>query len=415
MGSHDYGSQTRTVRFYAPADAEVVNKIGLNIRKIGLYEGGYLTKVSDVSVTLSQIEVEIGDGSHQIRVETANTVTVTVAVATPYVILRWAYTGATLNYMDVMAVASGSIQANDVVVGKCNFTGSTLTGFDYSERSNPEVFERFCQVVPEQTASMYLRVRAGRVNFGSVNYDIVDQKTSVFAAPGSGSRIDLVYINSSGSIAIEAGVADASPSPPDYGNKLVLAEITIAAGQTTITTTSIKDVRSFLLAAPKTALLWSDMPNGVIVQTQYALQSTVVTTSASVPYDNTPPQLSEMVLVTQVTITPKQSTDILHISAVLCGGQCNGASATQVIAIFKDSETTPRAVAHTRVNYETGPNGANMHLNFDMVAGTTSAITFKLYGGASGGAFYGGAYSDNDAKWGGTGVSSIRVEEEKSS
>jgi len=250
MGGTDYGSQTRTVRFYAPADAEVVNKIGLNVRKVGLYEGGYLTKVSDVSVTLSQIEVEIGDGTYQIRVETANTVTVTVAVATPYVILRWAYTGATSNYMDVMAVAVGNIQDDDVVIGKCNFTGSTLTGFDYEDRTNPNVFERFCHIVPEQTASMYLRVRAGHVNFGSENYDIVDQKTSVFSAPVAGSRIDLVYIDTDGTIAIEAGVADASPSAPDYDNKLVLAEITLAAAQTTITETSIKDVRSFLSSNP---------------------------------------------------------------------------------------------------------------------------------------------------------------------
>ena len=37
----------------------------------------------------------------------------------------------------------------DVVIAKCTYSGATLTGFDYSFRSNPEVVHLFGKVEPE--------------------------------------------------------------------------------------------------------------------------------------------------------------------------------------------------------------------------------------------------------------------------
>lgn len=102
----------------------------------------------------------------------------------------------------------------------------------------------FLKVEPTETASMYLRVRGGNINYGATNYDIADQLTSVFTAPVSNSRIDLVQVNTSGAIVISTGTPAASPTAPDYNGLITLAEVTVVAGQTSITSSSIKDVRN---------------------------------------------------------------------------------------------------------------------------------------------------------------------------
>jgi len=243
MGAIDYGNQIRTVYYYAPADAEVINRIGQNVRKPGIYEGGYLTIVSDVAVTLSALECEITDGTYQERIKTQTSVSVTVGAATPYVILRWVWTGAVSNYMDVMAVAAGSLQSTDLIVGFCNYSGATLTAITYTTRSNPEVFDKFLKVEPTQTPSMYVRVRAGRIVTTAQKY-VVDDQTILLTAPVANSRIDLVYVSTVGVVTVLQGVAAASPVAPAYAGKLVLAEITMTSTTTTITTSMIDDARS---------------------------------------------------------------------------------------------------------------------------------------------------------------------------
>ena len=134
----DIGSQQITVKFFDPVDSYVANAIGIGVRKIGIYSGGYLTKVNDTTANLSIFDCEVSDGTYQIRGKTGASVNVTVGPATPYVIIRWIYTGSSANdYMAMLGVSVGSINLTDVVVGRCNFAGSTMTGFDYTLRTNP--------------------------------------------------------------------------------------------------------------------------------------------------------------------------------------------------------------------------------------------------------------------------------------
>jgi len=257
----DTGNQTVHIKYFDPLINTAGNFIALDVRKPGIYSGGYLTRVSDISVSLSTLACEIADSGvtgNQVRITTGAAVSITVAVATPLVVLRWTYTGsATADYMDFVAVADGNQLPTDVVVGLCTFSGSTLTGFDYTDRTNPNVMDLFLKVEPTSPASMYLRVRSGRVNYGSANYDIVDQSTSVFSAPGSGSRIDLVQVSTSGVVTLTTGVASATPSAPSYGNLVTLAEITIASGATTLTASNIKDVRNYVGNSFSNAVLTS--------------------------------------------------------------------------------------------------------------------------------------------------------------
>jgi len=254
----DIGSQIITLKFFDPVDSYVVNRLAKEVRNLGVYSGGYLTRVSDISVTLSPLVCEIGDGTYQVRAETGSTVTVAVSTLLPYIVLRWVYTAsASTDYMDFVAVALGSITSTDIVVGKCIFAGSTLTGFDYALRTNPLNANLFLKCQALATPAMKVKIRAGRVSYGNSNFDIVLQDSPTFTAPTSNSRIDLIQINSSGVIVVTQGVTAASPVPPNYDGKVTLAEVTLAVGQTTILNSNIKDVRGFVSMATGNAVLTS--------------------------------------------------------------------------------------------------------------------------------------------------------------
>jgi len=241
------GSQTVTLLYGANVDSRIINRRFQDVRKVGVYSGGYLSVVDNTHAGLSTLTCEISDGTYQVKISTGASVSIAVAVATPYIVLRWSYTGSSTNdYMSFNAVASPS--TNDVVVGKCTFTGGgNLQGFDYSERTTPNIQDLFLKVEPTETTELRVRVRAGRVQNGKQTIQISDQKTSVFTLPAANSKVYLVYVNrASGAILIDSsGTAAASPAAPDYGGKLVLAEITLASTATNITAANITDVRDF--------------------------------------------------------------------------------------------------------------------------------------------------------------------------
>lgn len=243
----DSGTQTVTLLYHNRADSKVVNRRFTDIRKTGIYSGGYLTVVDNSHALLSTLICEITDSTYQVKISTGATVTIAVASATPYIVLRWTYTGSQTNdYMSILAVASPS--ANDLIVAECTFTGGgNLQGFDYTERSTPSTQDLFLKVEPTADTELRVRVRVGRVHSASGVLEIPDQKTSLFIVPTSNSRIDLVYINlSTGAVSIQQGTAAASPVAPDYNGKLVLAEIILTSTSTNITSSMIKDVRNFV-------------------------------------------------------------------------------------------------------------------------------------------------------------------------
>ena len=243
------GSQTVTVKFFDPVNsATIVDKIALDIRKPGIYSGGYLTKLNNVTCQLSPLTCEIGDGTYQVRVQTSAAIsTVPISSGAPYVVLRWTYTGsADADYMDFTNVALGGILSTDIVVGKGTFIGASLqTTFDYTLRTNPTVQDLFLKVEPTVSASMNVRIRGGRINYGVANYNIADQLSTTFTAPVTNPRIDVIYADDDGTIKVYTGTENVSPTAPVFNNKIVLAQIALTVGQTTITSSSITDLRAF--------------------------------------------------------------------------------------------------------------------------------------------------------------------------
>jgi len=256
MGATNHGTQSINFSYFLEATGANFGKQMLNILPPGIYNGGYLTKVSNSEVTLSTFDAAISDGSNQISVHTAAAATLNsstlnsgaISSATPYLVLRWAYEALVTNYVDIHAIASLSAkQQNDVVIGKCVFVGSTLSSFDYSERTFPGMLSRCLSVEATPDTELYVRVRGGIVNTGTAKVVVGDQKVGPFTAPSSpNSRIDLVYVDADGDIQIQQGTAAVSPSAPSYANKLVLAEVRLVNGDTNITWDRITDARAFL-------------------------------------------------------------------------------------------------------------------------------------------------------------------------
>lgn len=256
MGTIDHGTQQITFQYFLEATGANFGRRNLDITPVGLYEGGYLTRVSDTQVSLSSFVAEIQDGTNQIAVRSTTVASLSSATldsgsissSTPYLVMRWGYQMTGTNYVEIHALSSLSVrQENDLVIGKCVFSGSTLSSFDYSDRSCPKIQDRNLRVEATPDTELYVRVRGGRFNNGSSLVKVADQKVGPFTVPGAGlSRIDLVYINFSGAVAIQPGTAAVSPSAPSYIGKLVLAEVTVVNGDTNITWDQITDSRSFL-------------------------------------------------------------------------------------------------------------------------------------------------------------------------
>ena len=250
--SANVGSQTVTLIYYSPADVELVNNRSKEIQPTGIYKGGYLTVVDGSHCQLSPLVCEISDGTYQVKIETGATVNIAVASATPYVVLRWVHDLAVQSndYMDFVATATPA--TNDLVVAKCLFTGATLTGFDYGDtaytRSFPKQPRLYLQVESTGESELRVRIRSGFVQGNASSIFVPEQKSSSIVAPITSNKIYLVCVDpDTGIISVDStGAEVVTPVAPDYAGRLVLAEITLAVGATSIPDSRIKDVRAFL-------------------------------------------------------------------------------------------------------------------------------------------------------------------------
>jgi hypothetical protein len=117
---------------------------------------------------------------------------------------------------------------------------------------------------------------------------------------------------------------------------------------------------------------------GDVLQFVYTQPATVVTGTTVLPYDNTIPQITEGIEYTTLSITPQSASSILVIEAgVMIDHTSNGAL---TLALFQDA--TANALKAVASEQATAVE-LWMTLKHIMVAGTTSAITFRIRGGSS--------------------------------
>lgn len=254
MGTTNHGSQNITVAYYEEATSADINKRNLDVIPRGIYSGGYLTRVSDVEVQLSLFSLEIGDSDVQISSKSSATATLNadtldsgdIDEATPFLVFRWSDVSQQNNYVEIHAIDSvSSALTNDIIIGKCVFSAGVLTGFDYTYRTFLNVQNLFLKVVTN--SGLYVWIRAGKIYTDSGYIVVPEQQVGPFSAPSSpNSRIDLVYVDTDGTVSIQEGTAAVSPSAPNYNRKLVVAQVLLVNGDTSIPASSITDTRSFI-------------------------------------------------------------------------------------------------------------------------------------------------------------------------
>lgn len=122
-------------------------------------------------------------------------------------------------------------------------------------------------------------------------------------------------------------------------------------------------------------LLWAEVQDN-LVQRVRGTRATVGTGTTVVPLDDTIPQNSEGDEYLTQAITPTSATNILRIRAVFYASHSVG-TVSLIMSLFQD--TTAGALA-TSISWN--PSGGNsiipLVLEYEMVAGTTSATTFKI-------------------------------------
>jgi hypothetical protein len=129
---------------------------------------------------------------------------------------------------------------------------------------------------------------------------------------------------------------------------------------------------------------------------------TVATGTTTIPFDNTIPQITEGTEFMTLAITPNSSTNVLFIQVdFVCSYSIGN---TMTAALFQDSTANALAAAS---EYQTTATGiTTISFNHRMVAGTTSATTFRIraggetagtmtFNGISGNQYMGGVYTSS--------------------
>jgi hypothetical protein len=146
---------------------------------------------------------------------------------------------------------------------------------------------------------------------------------------------------------------------------------------------------------------------GKIVQVVYTSTGSAASGSTAMPCDNTIPQKTEGDEYLTLEITPKSASNYLLIEVLMFFAYGTGGRA--VMALFQDDTADALAAS---VGTMTADSLEQRVLTHRMVAGTTSATTFKIRSGQNGS---GGQYRFNQESGGalmnGTLVSSIKITE----
>ena len=145
-----------------------------------------------------------------------------------------------------------------------------------------------------------------------------------------------------------------------------------------LTATGTKDATTFLRGDNT----FAEAGGGKVVQYVEATDGTASTITTQIPFDNTIPQNTEGTEVESLTITPTSASNKLIITWSSFWSASNASG--YVYALFQDS-TSDALRAWFADHWAHGSNwvGTNI-MQHTMIAGTTSATTFKIRGGPSG-------------------------------
>jgi len=152
--------------------------------------------------------------------------------------------------------------------------------------------------------------------------------------------------------------------------------------------TAAGDRFNFYMVTDSLAQLTSAMFEGIgaprifgkILQVVNAQTGAVATGTTTVPKDDTIPQSGEGDEYITLAITPGNALNTLLVEAEINLSHAGGAGTTLAVALFQDS--IAGAIAASFDSQSEGGRPGVVTLSHKMVAGTTSAITFKMRAGS---------------------------------
>jgi hypothetical protein len=253
----------------------------------------------------------------------------------------------------------------------------------------------YVTATPTSQGSQRLRVKIDAQNIthstnttGGTRYDWVYVKVDAALAANP-----IADMSTTGTIVVSRSISNLVDStPPAYGYHI--GTVTLINNYTTITNGTITDTRTQAGAQTTPAQVVAGMP----VQIATVSYSAVAAGTTLIPFDDTLPQSSEGDQYMILSFTPKSATNHLFIEAK--GHFSSSVLNDMTMALFQDSGANALAVSDSTIpvaNYS-----SVQFLGYDMVAGTTSTITFKIraggsvagtttFNGAGGGRRFGGA------------------------
>lgn len=137
------------------------------------------------------------------------------------------------------------------------------------------------------------------------------------------------------------------------------------------------DVTDHLMKMKDSAGVVNVVGSSVLIQKVITETGAVATGTTIIPLDDTIPQNTEGTQFMTVVITPASATNILYIDIVFFGSPLT--AAWIIVCLFQDSVAGALAAMHSYMATATG--GVPVCFRHKMVAGTTSAITFKVRAG----------------------------------
>lgn len=216
-----------------------------------------------------------------------------------------------------------------------------------------------------------------------------------------------------GTLTRMGGAADAGNAVGDYiemGPTAAWAEALYEFGTTIHNTDgTLKDGIIATIKLADSSVTSAKVAPGAVVQVVATNYAAVATGTTVIPEDDTMPQITEGTEFMAQAITPKSATNRLQIKAEIAFSTSNINSG--VAALFQDS--TANALAAKECYIPVANATGNIVVTHDMVAGTTSATTFRLRAGpaVAGTLTFNGFNSAR--KFGGITLSSITVTEYK--
>ena len=121
---------------------------------------------------------------------------------------------------------------------------------------------------------------------------------------------------------------------------------------------------------------------GHIIQVVNQTSNTATTSTATIPYDNTIPQITEGFEILSVTITPKSANSKLFFNVLFNGYHSAENSAGFTLALFQSGVSNALS---SQIFTVTNNNFYTRMMQHHMTAGTTSSTTFSVRGGAPSG------------------------------